>query len=153
MTAAGWKIPVSVLVVIHSADLQVLLIERRQHPGYWQSVTGSLDAVDESPRLAALREVAEETGLDGAAPGHLLFDWRQASWYDIFPEWQHRYAPGVTRNLEHVFSLQIPQALEVRLAPGEHTAQQWLPVAEAAKRVFSPTNRDAILALPDRLRR
>ena len=144
----SFKIPVSVLVVIHTPALEVLLIERARHPGFWQSVTGSLDLPDEAPARAAARDVAEETGLDVAAPGHHLRDWQQSHWYDIFPEWQARYAPGVTRNLEHVFSLEVPQAVTVRLSPREHIAQVWLPVPEAAVRVFSPTNRDAILALP-----
>ena len=143
-----FKIPVSVLVVIHTPDLQVLLIERARHPGFWQSVTGSLDDEDERPFATAVREVAEETGLDALAPGHVLRDWQESSWYEIFPEWRHRYAPGVTRNLEHVFSLQIPAVVPVTLAPREHINQQWLPASEAAGRVFSPTNRDAILRLP-----
>ncbi len=142
-----YKIPESVLVVIHTPDLQVLLIERAKHPGFWQSVTGSLDAPGESPRDTAIREVAEETGLDASGDGHVLRDWQESTWYEIFPEWRHRYAPGVTRNLEHVFSLCIPAALPVRLAPDEHIAQCWLPQAEAARRVFSPTNRNAILRL------
>ncbi len=143
-----FKIPVSVLVVIHTPDLQVLLIERARHPGFWQSVTGSLDDEDELPFDTAVREVAEETGLDALAPGHQLRDWQESSWYEIFPEWRQRYAPGVARNLEHVFSLQIPAVVPVTLAPREHINQQWLPARQAAARVFSPTNRDVILRLP-----
>jgi dATP pyrophosphohydrolase len=143
----AFKIPVSVLVVIHTPDLQCLLIERARHPGFWQSVTGSLDSLEESPVLAAAREVAEETGIDVAAPGHLLRDWQESQWYDIFPEWRERYALGVTRNLEHVFSLEIPAPCQVILSPGEHIAQCWLPQREAAEKVFSPTNRSAILRL------
>lgn len=142
----NFKIPESVLVVIHTPDLQILLIERARHPGFWQSVTGSLDTPDESPRRAAIREVGEETGLDADSP--LLLDWQQSSWYEILPEWRHRYAPGVTRNLEHVFSLQVPHPRPVTLAPREHRDQCWLGQHEAAARVFSPTNRDAILRLP-----
>lgn len=143
----AFKIPVSVLVVIHTPDLQVLLIERARHPGFWQSVTGSLDAPDEPLAQAAIREVAEETGLDARAPGHELRDWQRSASYEIFAQWRHRYAPGVTRNVEHVFSLEIPAPLAVTLAPDEHIAQQWLPQAEAAALAFSHTNRDAILAL------
>lgn len=142
-----WKIPVSVLVVIHTPDRQVLLIERARHPGFWQSVTGSLDAPDEAPRATAIREVFEETGLDALAPGHLLRDWQRTNTYTLMPQWRHRYAPGVTTNLEHVFSLCIPAPVPVTLAPREHRDQCWLPQAEAAARAFSPSNRDAILAL------
>ena len=145
----GFKIPVSVLVVIHTADLQVLLIERARNPGYWQSVTGSLDAIDEPPRAAAIRELMEETGIDALAPGHVLRDWQHASTYEIYPTWRHRYAPGVTTNVEHVFSVQVPVVRAVTLAPDEHTAQLWLPCEAAAAKVFSPSNREAILRLPE----
>lgn len=146
----GHKRPVSVLVVIHTPALAVLLLERAAHPGYWQSVTGSQE---EGEALAdtARREVFEETCLDTAQFG--LSDWQRSNSYEIFPEWRHRYAPGVTRNTEHVFSLQVPAILPVRLAPGEHRAFAWLPWREAAQRCFSWSNRDAILALPARLGR
>ncbi len=143
-----YKRPVSVLVVIHTPALDVLLLERATHPGYWQSVTGSQED-DESLRHTACREVMEETGLDAAASK--LSDWQQENVYEIFAEWRHRYAPGVTHNTEHVFSLEIPAPQPVKLAPGEHIAQLWLPWQEAAGRCFSMSNRDAILALPARL--
>lgn len=142
-----YKRPVSVLVVIHTPALDVLLIERAAHPGYWQSVTGSQEG-DESLLATAYREVMEETGLDAAAGK--LSDWQQENVYEIFAEWRHRYAPGVTHNTEHVFSLEIPAIQPVKLAPGEHIAQLWLPWQEAAARCFSTSNRDAILALPTR---
>lgn len=142
-----YKRPVSVLVVIHTPALDVLLIERAAHPGYWQSVTGSQEG-DESLLATACREVMEETGLDSAAGK--LSDWQQENVYEIFAEWRHRYAPGVTHNTEHVFSLEIPAIQPVKLAPGEHIAQLWLPWQEAAARCFSTSNRDAILALPTR---
>lgn len=142
-----YKRPVSVLVVIHTPALDVLLIERAAHPGYWQSVTGSQES-DESLLATACREVMEETGLDAAAGK--LSDWQQENVYEIFAEWRHRYAPGVTHNTEHVFSLEIPAIQPVKLAPGEHIAQLWLPWQEAAARCFSTSNRDAILALPTR---
>jgi dihydroneopterin triphosphate diphosphatase len=140
------KIPVSVLVVIHTAALEVLLIERADHPGYWQSVTGSLDRVDEPPAETARREVREETGISGGE----LRDWAMANVYEIYPVWRHRYAPGVTRNTEHVFGLTVPAGTAVTLSPREHIAHQWLPWREAADRCFSPSNAAAILQLPRR---
>ena len=146
---SGNKQPVSVLVVIHSAALDVLLLERADHPGYWQSVTGSRDG-DETLRETALREVGEETGLDAAR--YDLRDWQQQNEYEIYPHWRHRYPPGVTRNTEHVFSLQVPRDVDVRLAPREHLDYVWLPWQEAAAKVFSPSNRAAILQLPERIK-
>lgn len=142
-----YKKPVSVLVVIHSPDFQILLLERAAHPGYWQSVTGSQED-DEALIDTAVREVAEETGI--AITTADLRDWQQTNTYEIFPEWRHRYAPGVTQNTEHVFSLEVPSNIAIRTAPGEHLGYCWLPLAEAAAKVFSWSNRDAILALPQR---
>ena len=140
-----YKKPVSVLVVIHTPGLEVLLLERALHPGFWQSVTGSQDE-GETLEETARREVAEETGIV-AASGQFL-PWHIANRFEIFAEWRHRYAPGVTHNVEHVFSLALPAAPPVRLAPGEHSAFRWLPWREAAAVCFSWSNRDAILMLP-----
>ncbi len=144
------KVPVSVLVVIHDPALNVLLIERAAQPGFWQSVTGSLDALDEPVQAAALREVAEETGIRAAATA--LRDWRLSNVYDIYPIWRHRYAPGVWKNEEHVFSLQVAAGTPVQLSPREHRAWMWLPWREAAHRCFSASNALAIEQLPRRLR-
>jgi dihydroneopterin triphosphate diphosphatase len=141
------KVPVSALVVIHTPGLEVLLLERADHPGYWQSVTGSQDP-GEALRDTAIREVAEETGIDARL--HELEDWKLQNVYEIYPEWRHRYAPGVTQNTEHVFGLEVPAGTVVRTAPREHLASQWVPWEEAARRVFSWTNREAILMLPGR---
>jgi dATP pyrophosphohydrolase len=142
-----------VLVVIHTPALEVLLIERADKPGYWQSVTGSLDAEDEALDATARREVLEETGIDAAAPGAVLSDWQLRNVYEIYPVWRHRYGPGVTHNTEHVFGLCVPPGTPVRLSPREHLAHQWLPWREAADRCFSPSNAEAILQLPARLGR
>ena len=144
----AYKIPQSVLVVIYTPALDVLLIERADSVGFWQSVTGSKDRANERYRTAARREVWEETGIDATAPGHLLQDWRLENRYDIYPQWRHRYAPGVVFNTERVFGLRIPQRLDVRLSPREHRAQKWLPWREAATQCFSPSNAEAILQIP-----
>ncbi|MBK9351972.1 MAG: dihydroneopterin triphosphate diphosphatase [Sulfuritalea sp.] len=143
-----YKAPVSVLVVIHTPSLEVLLLERALHPGYWQSVTGSQE-MGECLRDTACREVREETGIETAAAS--LVDWRQSNRFEIFAEWRHRYAPGVTHNTEHVFSLCVAAPTPVRLAPEEHLAARWLPWRAAAAACFSWTNRDAIFALPLRV--
>jgi len=132
-------------VVIHTPDLQVLLLERADHPGYWQSVTGSQDE-GETLEQTAVREVLEETGLD--ARRHALTDWGLHNEYEIFAEWRWRYAPGVTHNTEHVFGLRLAAPVEVRIAPREHLAQAWLPWQEAAERCFSWSNASAIRKLP-----
>jgi dATP pyrophosphohydrolase len=140
------KIPVSVLVVIHTPALEVLLIERADSPGSWQSVTGSLDAIDEPLDSTARREVFEETGISEG----LLSDWQLTNDYAIFEKWRHRYAPGVLRNTEHVFGLCLPAPRPAVLSPREHLAWRWLPWREAAALCFSPSNQAAILQLPER---
>ena len=142
-----FKTPISALVLIHTSDLQVLIMERADKAGYWQSVTGSLEA-GETPKQAALREVLEETGLD--ANQYDLQDWQASNIYEIYPHWRHRYAPGVVENVEHLFGLELPQALPVTLAPDEHTRYEWVDWREAANRVFSWTNIDALKRLGER---
>ena len=145
------KIPESVLVVIHTRDLQVLLIERADRPGFWQSVTGSKDAPDEAERDTAVREVAEETGIvigSAQVPQSSLRDWNLRNVYEIYATWRHRYAPGVTHNTEHVFGLLVPRDVVVTLSPREHLRHAWLPMIEAADRCFSVSNAEAILQLP-----
>lgn len=144
-----FKIPRSVLVVIHTPALEVLLIERADTPGYWQSVTGSVDAEDEPLAETARREVLEETGITIAAVGGVLRDWQQQTVYRIYDRWRHRYAPGVTHNTEHVFGLTVPAGTPVVLAPREHVAKVWLPWQEAAQRCFSPSNAAAVRRLPE----
>ncbi|MEH0167539.1 dihydroneopterin triphosphate diphosphatase [Paucibacter sp. JuS9] len=139
-----YKVPESVLVVIHTPDLRVLMLERADRPGFWQSVTGSLDTPDEPLIDTARREVFEETGIAG---GELL-DWQLVNIYEIYPVWRHRYAPGVTQNTEHVFGLTVPSETAVTLAPREHLQYRWLPWREAADLCFSPSNAEAVLQLP-----
>lgn len=145
------KIPESVLVVIHTAELDVLLIERADKPGYWQSVTGSKDRIDEPCMETAVREVAEETGIvvgSDEVPARNLRDWHMHNVYEIYPVWRHRFAPGVTHNTEHVFGLLVPHDVPVTLAPREHLQYRWLGWADAADACFSPTNAAAIRRLP-----
>ena len=147
MAERPFKIPRSVLVVIHTPDLEVLLIERADKPGFWQSVTGSLDAEDEVLEDTARREVLEETGIQGGQ----LQNWQQENVYEIYPVWRHRYAPGVTQNREHVFGLLVDGRVGVTLSPREHLSHVWLPWAAAAERCFSPSNAKAIRQLAQRV--
>lgn len=142
-----YKHPVSVLVIIHTADLQVLLLERADHPGYWQSVTGSQDQ-DETLLQTAIREIKEETGIEATC--YELTDWHIENQYEIFQEWRWRYAPGVTHNTEHVFGLKVPKVTPISIAIREHLRCIWLPWQEAAQKVFSWSNAQAIRLLGER---
>jgi dATP pyrophosphohydrolase len=144
------KIPISTLVLVHTPDLLVLLLERADFPGHWQSVTGSQEPGETLPETAT-RELAEETGIRAPAHGGVR-DWGVTNVYEIFPQWRHRYPPGTTHNTEHVFALEVPGPVPVVLAPNEHLRHAWLPWREAAAKCFSWSNRDAILMLPDRAR-
>lgn len=141
-----YKIPVSVLVIIYTADLQVLLLERADHPGYWQSVTGSQDP-GETLQQTAMREVAEETGLNAA--DYALTDWHIENHYEIYEEWRWRYGPDVRFNTEHVFGLCLPDKIPITIAAREHLNSVWLPWQQAAKKVFSSSNAEAIHKLPE----
>lgn len=136
------------LVLVYTRDLDVLVIERADFPDHWQSVTGSAEQ-GEALADTAVRELAEETGIDASAHGGVV-DWGLSNVYEIFPKWRHRYAPGTTHNTEHVFALPVPGPVPVRLNPREHLRHAWLPWREAASRCFSWSNRDVILALPGR---
>ncbi len=151
MSERAWKIPESVLVVIHTPALDVLLIRRADADDFWQSVTGSKDFAEEPLALTAAREVAEETGIlcgEGNALGMQLHDWQLQNIYEIYPQWRSRYEAGVSHNTEHLFGLCVPERLTPRLDPREHTAWVWLPYREAADACFSPSNAEAILLLP-----
>ncbi len=143
---SNFKIPESVLVVIHTPELDVLLLERADNSGFWQSVTGSRNTLDEPFLQTAVREVFEETGI--AADAASFRTWGLSNVYEIYPAWRKRYAPGIAHNTEHVFSLCVPRDVAVKLSAREHTAWQWLPLLEAADKCFSPSNAEAILLLP-----
>ncbi len=145
----GFKLPESVLVVVHTAQLQVLLLERAAEPGFWQSVTGSREPDDPDLLATARRELLEETGLTAG----VLSDWKLTNRYEIWPQWRARYAPDVTHNTEHVFGFLVSEITVATLDPAEHTRQLWLPWQEAMEKVFSPTNRAAIWQLSQRSRR
>lgn len=140
----AYKIPISVLVVIYTINRDILLLERADHPGYWQSITGSQDP-GESLWQTAIREIKEETGL--IADQFKLKDWGIQNQYEIFQEWRWRYAPGVTHNTEHVFGLELPEIAPISIAAREHLSFIWLPWHEAAEKVFSWSNAEAIRKL------
>jgi len=142
----AFKLPESVLVVVHTPALEVLLLERAANPGFWQSVTGSLEPDDPDLEAAARRELLEETGLSIGT----LTDWQLENRYEIWPQWRARYAPEVTHNTEHVFGFRVQQVTVATLDPAEHIAQLWLPWQDAMTKVFSPTNQEAISQLPRR---
>lgn len=143
MSDPQYRRPESVLVVIYTIAGDVLLLERQQPRGYWQSVTGGLHW-DETPLQAARREVSEETGLES---GQRLRDCGYRNRFEILPAWRSRYAPQVRANTEYVFSIELPERLPVTLNPPEHREAQWLPAAQAALRASSWTNRIAIQRL------
>lgn len=136
-----FKRPESVLVVVYTADLDVLLICRQTPAGFWQSVTGSLES-EETPAQAAVRELAEETGIVAAVNDH-----GTSRSFPISAAWRRRYAPGVTENLEHEFSVQLPARCDIVLDPAEHSEYCWLPIVEAIAQVSSRTNRAALQAI------
>ena len=147
LEAMAFKIPESVLVVVHTPALEILLLERAGNGGMWQSVTGSREPGDANLAATARRELEEETGFTEGT----LTDWRLVNRYEIWPQWRARYAPEVTQNTEHVFGFRMPQVAAATLDPAEHTAQLWLPWREAIDKVFSPTNRDALWQLQKRV--
>ncbi len=134
--------------MIYKANREVLLIERADKANFWQSVTGSIDFLDEDLMVAAAREVLEETGIEvNLLPNGALQNRYHQIEYDIYPAWRHRYPPGILKNVEHWFSLEVPEGIHITLAPREHIAYDWLPYELAAQKCFSPSNGEAILQL------
>lgn len=142
---ARYKRPESVLVVVYTRSGEALMLRRADFPEFWQSVTGSMEWNDATPLATAVRELREETGLDVAQ--RELRDWQQSNRYVLFPHWRHKYAPGTVENTEHIFSLELPEARQISVNPAEHSEYLWMPLADAAQRAFSWTNRDALIAL------
>ena len=140
MGQRDFKRPESVLVLVHTRAGEVLLLERCHPAGYWQSVTGSLEW-GESAEVAARRELEEETGLMAGD----LIDCRHSNRFPIHPAWRARYASEVSFNTEYVFRLEYKERPDVRVHCAEHVRSLWLPRREAAERVASETNREAIL--------
>jgi len=128
-----------VLVVVHTRDLECLLLERVEPAGFWQSVTGTLGWT-ETPAEAAAREVVEETSLDPAG----LRDAEVIRRFPILPEWRSRYAPDVSENTEHLWYLEFNEQQPVTLNPSEHRACRWLSLDEAIDAATSWTNREAL---------
>lgn len=129
-------------MVIYDTDSRVLVLQRKDDPDFWQSVTGSLEQNEEKAQTAA-REVLEETGIDIAAEGYKLVDHQITNQYIIRPLWRHRYAPGVTRNTESIFSVQVTSDKHPIMLT-EHLSFEWLSKEQATQKVWSDTNRDAI---------
>jgi len=130
------------LIVIYTAGGEFLLLERRRPSGFWQSVTGSLEW-GETADSAARRELIEETGI---TQGRLCnLQWTQV--YEILPSFGKKYAPGITRNLEHAFALKLPERVPVSLSDSEHVRYRWSNAADAIATVSSSTNRAVIANL------
>ena len=134
--------PESVLIVIYTAINEFLLLERRKPPGFWQSVTGSIEW-GELPDQAARREVLEETGITQGVLVNL--QWTQI--YKILPAFGKIYAPGVVQNLEHAYSLRLPARVPVTMSESEHLQYRWVSSTEALETVSSDTNRAVIKEL------
>jgi dATP pyrophosphohydrolase len=142
----AFKKPISSLVLIYTENFKVLLMERSDKRGFWQSVTGSLEE-NETPRDAAIREVFEETGIDSTH--YHLEDWQLSHIYEIYAHWRYRYAPDITHNTEHIFALKVPASIPIQLSADEHVQYQWIDWRDAMDKVFSWTNVEAIKKLAE----
>lgn len=141
MKNINYKIPISSLILIYTKKLDILLLSRSDKKNFWQSVTGSIE-YNESPFETAKREVFEETGI--ICNNYTLEDWNLNHRYKIFSHWQYRYGPGVNYNTEHIFGLELPSKVEIKIAPKEHNDFQWVSIDVAKELVFSWTNVKAL---------
>ena len=144
MIKKKYKIPVSSLIIVHTIDMEILLLHRQDKDGYWQSITGSLEE-NESPIEAAKRELFEETGIKYQE--FPILNWQFSQEYEIYKHWRYRYPPSVSYNTEHVFSVELPKKITVKIAPKEHRDFKWVPIEDAIKMVFSDTNAQALKKL------
>jgi dATP pyrophosphohydrolase len=142
-----YRRPVSVLVLVHTADGSILLLRRTRPFDFWQSVTGSLQR-DETHAEAALRELAEETGLAGQ--GKLTFTGTSRA-FTIDERWRDRYAPGITENVEFEWHYRLPARTDIVVSASEHSEYQWFSLDRAIEAVWSWTNREALVKLRDHL--
>ncbi|MFM1865859.1 MAG: hypothetical protein RIQ57_469 [Pseudomonadota bacterium] len=136
------KIPISTQIIVFTNQKQILLLQRKDNPNYWQSVTGSLE-INEAPRDCAIRELYEETNLN--ANQYNFFSLGHMNQYTIYPEWRHRYEDGVNNNTEHLFALQLPKKENIIINKEEHLSYKWLNLEDAINKVFSWTNRKALI--------
>ena len=136
------KIPISVLVLIHTKNKEILILKKKNDKDLWQSVTGSLNE-NETPIQAAKREVFEETGLNAEN----LIDCEKKYIFEIYEMWKHKYEEGTTHNTEHVFKLELDCKTNIKLDENEHSSYEWVSMVKAAEKVFSHTNRQAIFDL------
>jgi len=139
-----FKRPISILVAICTDKGETLILHRQAPARFWQSVTGSLEA-GESPQAAAVREIQEETGLMIGLDA--LHDLKISNRYPIPEKWAARYPPGARHNTEHVFALHLPDRMDVRIDPAEHSDARWCPIPDAIPRVWSWTNKDLLSLL------
>lgn len=143
----NYKNPNSVLVVVYAKNThQVLMLQRKDDPEFWQSVTGSIE-IGEKPIEAAEREVFEEIGLQvshlqNSEKKQPLVDCQKQIEFEIFPHFRYKYAPNITHCVEHWFLLPLESEQEPILS--EHLAYRWVSVEEAVEMTKSPNNAQAI---------
>ena len=143
MRATDYRIPISVLVVVHTDDAQVLLLRRAEPFDFWQSITGSLQ-IGEDHADAAKRELLEETGLTDE--GELQYSGVNRQ-FVIDSRWRDRFEPGTVENVEFEWHYRVATPVEITICDDEHSEYCWLPMADAAKKVWSWTNRAALKGL------